>query len=103
MLSHPGRHRNSLGFGQSILFNFQARPRHPPSTLIQAGTSMTTPALIARQPLPASLILLRALATAGDRRSPATCNVQLALFVAPPPVSAGYLFGHHHALHLHGP
>ena len=70
----PPAHRNSLWVsGRASSTSAAWLPlAAPPATLIQAGTSMTPPALIAQQPLSAAPILLLALLP--DRQQPATCN-----------------------------
>ena len=70
----PPAHRNSLWVsGRASSTSAAWLPlAAPPATLIQAGTSMTTPALIAQQPLSAAPILPLALLL--DRQQPATCN-----------------------------
>ena len=72
----------TLGFEHPLQF---ASAASAPSIHAHPAGHSDARASKAQQPLPASLILLRALAIAGNRRSPATRNVQLALFL--PPVS----------------
>ena len=90
---HPGYIASNMQHAIGFLSAPPFHPGHIPATL--------TTRRLAQQPLPASLILLRALATAGDRQQHATCNW---LCLPPPPVSAGYYLHHascimHHTLY----